>query len=39
MFKRLYCLGVVLGCLMYCVGVIGVIYAPTVWIVHRMFTR
>lgn len=39
MFKRLYCLGLVLGCMVYCVSVIGVISAPTIWVVYRVFNR
>lgn len=39
MFKRIYCLSLVLACLMYLVGVIAVISAPTVWIVHRVISR
>ena len=39
MLKRLYCLGIVLGCILYCVVVVVVIHAPAVWIVYRVVSR
>lgn len=39
MFKRFYCLGLVVGCLMYTVGVIGLVSAPTVWVIYRIVNR
>ena len=37
--NRIYSWGIVLGCMLYCVAVIAVIFAPTVWIVYRVITR
>ena len=39
MIKRVYCLGLVLGCMLYCIAVVGVIYAPAVWVVYRVMSR